>query len=328
MRERKDPEEKVFGSLSRRDFLQYCGGLAAVLTLPGCGKQPETSAEDVMRTLARAATSGKPPVIWLEGQDCAGCSIAFLNLEEPSIGDVLLKSISLRYHETVMAASGKISEAALAETMTAGGYILVVEGSVPAADDRFCTVGGRPFREILDSCAKNAGLILAVGACASFGGLPGASPSQGKGVSEYVTNKPLINLPMCPAHPEHVLATIVYYLQNQKAPALDGSKRPTMFYGSTVHSQCERRRFFTQQKFLADWNDPAQASYCLYQKGCRGRTTYADCPTRKFNGKVNHCIGSGSPCQGCAEPSFYRNEEPLFAERELPPEEAREWGVA
>ncbi len=317
-----DGEKSVLGSVSRRDFLYYCGGLAGSLALVGCGgddegagkageKKKGPSAEKVAETLEKAA--GKPPVIWLEGQDCAGCSISFLNAEDPPIAEILLDKISLRYHEAVMAASGHVSEKALESTLAEGGYILVVEGSIPGADDRFCTVGGKPFEKSVVECAEKAGAIVALGACATYGGIPGATPSRGMGVGQVVKDKPVINLPMCPAHHDHLVQTLVYHLENEKAPPLDDHGRPKMFYAKTVHDQCERKKHYDEGNYLQDWNDPKQAEWCLAEKGCKGVETYSDCPTRKYNGGVNYCIECGSPCQGCAEPTFYEKHSPLYA---------------
>lgn len=274
---------------------------------------PAPTQAQVAETLRHAAL--KPPVVWLEGQDCAGCSISFLNAEQPSIADVILDGISLRYHESVMAASGHIAETALQEAVKAGGYVLVVEGAIPSADDRFCMVGGRPFREVVEECAKGAAAIIAAGACAAYGGIPGATPSKGQGVTTYVKDKPVINLPQCPVHHEHLLATIVHVLEREDAPELDTHGRPLMFFSKTVHDQCERKAAFEAGNYLNDWNDPAQAGWCLAEKGCKGPVTYSDCPTRKYNGGVNWCVAAGAPCQGCAEPTFYEEMAPLFASR-------------
>ena len=70
----------------------------------------------VMEKVAYALSrSGKPPVIWLEGQDCAGCSVSFTGSLNPPAAEIILDKISLRYHETVMVASGHQSEEAFAE---------------------------------------------------------------------------------------------------------------------------------------------------------------------------------------------------------------------
>ncbi len=293
------------------------GALAQGCAVKG-GSRPAPSSPTqakVAETLRAAA--GKPPVVWLQGQDCAGCSVSFLNVEQPSAADVILDKISLRYHEPLMAGSGLVAERALRETVRAGGYMLVVEGAIPSADDRFCMVGGRAFREILEECAKGASTVIAAGACAAFGGIPGATPSKGRGVAAYVKNTPVVNLPQCPVHHEHLLATIVYVLEHKQVPELDTHGRPLMFFSKTVHDQCERKAAYEAGNYLNDWNNPAQAGWCLAEKGCKGPVTYSDCPTRKDNGGVNWCIAAGAPCQGCAEPTFYEEMAPLFAARTL-----------
>ena len=68
-------------------------------------------------------------MIWLELQDCAGCSEAFLRSSSPTAAEVVLDILSVDYHETIMAASGKRAEEAKQATIDAGGYLLVVEGS-------------------------------------------------------------------------------------------------------------------------------------------------------------------------------------------------------
>ena len=140
---------KPFDGLSRRDFLKFCAGAAAALGLPDL-----FTAEMIADALASAAK--KPPLIWLEGQDCAGCTISLISVENPSPASLILDKLSVRYHETIMAASGSIAEKAREETIREGGYVLVVEGSIPSADDRFCTVGGHSFREIVKASAERA----------------------------------------------------------------------------------------------------------------------------------------------------------------------------
>ncbi|MBW1742671.1 MAG: Ni,Fe-hydrogenase small subunit, partial [Deltaproteobacteria bacterium] len=56
--------------------MKYCATTAAVL-----GLSELEFATKVSEALAAAAS--KPPVIWLEGQDCAGCSISFAGSLNP-----------------------------------------------------------------------------------------------------------------------------------------------------------------------------------------------------------------------------------------------------
>ncbi|MFH1026340.1 MAG: hydrogenase small subunit, partial [Nitrospirota bacterium] len=291
--------------INRREFLKYCAATAAIFGL---------SELDFTAKVAHAleTASKKPPIIWLEGQDCAGCTISFLGVLNPPVSSIILDKLSLRYHETAMAAAGQKSEETFEETVQKGGYVLIVEGSVPSADDRFCMIGGRPFKKILEEAAKNAAAIIAVGACATYGGIPAATPSKGIGLNKALPGKAVINLPTCPVHPDHLVGTILYFLTTGKVPELDKIGRPVMYYRDLIHDNCRRRAHFDAGRFLTDWNDPKQRDWCLFQKGCKGPITYSDCPVRRWNDGINFCIDCGAVCMGCAEPGFYAEMTPLY----------------
>jgi hydrogenase small subunit len=297
---------KSFDGLSRRDFIKLCGGVTAAV-----GLAELFPIEKVAQALEAAVK--KPPVIWLEGQDCAGCTISLISVEDPTPASLILDKISLRYHESVMAASGYLAEQAREDAIKEGGYVLIVEGSIPSADDRFCMVGGKPFKETVQETAQKAAVIIGVGACSAFGGIPRGTPSQGLPVSKVVPGKTVINLSTCPVHMDHLVGTLVYYLVTHKAPPLDKLNRPLMYYGESVHDNCRRRAHFDNEEFLKDWNDPKQRDWCLLEKGCKGPETYSDCPIRRWNNGINFCIDAGAPCQGCSEPGFYAEHSPLYA---------------
>jgi len=308
---RKLVEELKLHGVSRRDFLKYCAATAAVLGL---------SELEFTTKVAHAmeAASKKPAVIWLEGQDCAGCTISFTQILNPPAASIILDKISLRYHETAMAAAGHQAEKVYHDTVKEGGYLLIVEGSVPSADDRFCMVGGRPFREIVEEAAKKAVGIIAVGACATYGGIPAATPSKGIGLNKALPGKAVINLPTCPVHPDHLAGTVLYFLTTGKIPELDKIGRPVMYFRELIHDNCRRRGHFDAGRFLTDWNDPAQKDWCMLQKGCKGPMTNSDCPVRRWNDGINFCIDCGAVCMGCAEPGFYAQMSPLYsAESEI-----------
>jgi len=232
-----------------------------------------------------------------------------------------------------MAASGYHSEDALEATIAEGGYILVIEGSIPLAEDGlYCTVGGKTFRDIVHDAAANAAAIVPVGSCATFGGIPGAGPTDAVGYLFRGTKKhhyyddvtgdtPVINLPTCPLHPERLVAVIVHYLTFGTVPPLDDFNRPIAFYGTLQHENCERRGHFDAGRFLTDWGNPDQQGWCLYLKGCRGPWAYQDCWKRLWNNRTSYCIASNTPCIGCSEPEFYETFSPLYERRfevELP----------
>ncbi|MFC1852484.1 hydrogenase small subunit [candidate division CSSED10-310 bacterium] len=300
----KVSEKFVEDGVSRRDFMKFCATAATLAGLVEVG---------MVQRVAEAVTSAatKPPVIWLEGQDCAGCSISVTNSLNPPIASIILDKISLRYHEALMVASGSMAEKVRQETIAQGGHVLIVEGSIPTADDRYCMVGGHPFSKIVKESAEKASAIIAIGACASFGGIPAATPTKGIGVGEFL-NKPVVNLPTCPVHTDHFVGALIYLLVKGAAPPLDKLGRPMLYYSQLIHDNCRRRAFFDEEKFLTDWNDPQQQEWCLFEKGCKGPDTYSDCPIRRWNDGVNFCLDCGAPCQGCSEPTFYEKNSPLY----------------
>jgi len=294
---------------TRREFLQVATASLALLGLS------QALTPKVVKALEES--SGKPSVVWLHGQECTGCSESFVNSLDPTAAAIILDTISLRYHETLMAASGYHAEEALEDAISEKGYLLVIEGAIPLAEDGlYCSIGGRTFKDIVRESAKNAAAIICVGSCASYGGFPAAGPTDAVGYLYQGTNKhhefddvtgdkPVVNLPTCPMHPERLVAVIVYFLTYGGVPELDDFQRPLAFYGESQHDNCERRGQFEAGHFLTDWGDPSQAGYCLYLKGCKGPWSKQDCWKRGWNGTITYCIAVNPPCIGCIEPEFY-----------------------
>lgn len=296
--------------IDRRDFLKYCAATAALFGL---------SEFEFTTKVAHAVESAskKPAVVWIEGQACAGCTISLTQSLYPPAASIVLDKISLRYHGTVMAAAGYLAEEALDATIKQGGYILIVEGSIPSADDRFWTDAGKPGREIFEAAARKANAILAVGACGSFGGIPRATPSKGIPVSQALKNadinKPVVNISTCPVHPDHLVGTVLYVIVTGKIPELDSKGRPAVYFGEvTMHDNCRRRAHFDAGEFLKDWNDPKQKNWCMLEKGCKGPSSYIDCTVRRWNDGISFCLDCSGVCQACGEPIFYDKVTPLY----------------
>lgn len=302
--------------VSRRDFMKLMAATTAALGLP----------ELMVPKTASAVTDAldKPPVVWLHGMDCTGCSTSCLSSLNPTPGEIVLDMLSIRYHETIMAASGHDAEKALEETIHDGNFILVVEGSCPSKKefDSHCIIGGRPFRETLIEAGKAAQAVIAVGSCACEGaGIPGDCDISAAGAGEVLkaagVNTPVINLPCCPVKPNTLIGTIVYYLAYNQAPELDDQGRPKMFYGNLLHDNCPRRGQFENGNFLVDWNDPKQKDYCLLLRGCKGPATFTDCAQVWWNDNTNFCLNAGSPCSGCSEKTFYDGFSPLYTKQDM-----------
>jgi hydrogenase small subunit len=305
--------------VSRRDFLKYAGvvagglGMWAANPFPASGLVGFEEAGPALMAQVVAALETKPrlPIIWLEFQDCAGCTEALTRSQSPSLIDLVLNKISIDYHETLFAAAGFQAEASRDEAIEKyyGQYVLVVEGSIPVADDGvYCTIGGRTATDLLEEAATGAAAIISVGNCAAYGGLPKAkpNPTDAKGVWEIITDKTVVNIPGCPAIPEATTGTIAHFLVFGTLPELDHLNRPVTFYGTTIHDRCLRRPFYDAGKFAKSFDDEgAKKGYCLYKLGCKGPTTYNACATIKWDAGLSFPIQSGHPCLGCSEPNFW-----------------------
>jgi hydrogenase small subunit len=299
--------------VSRRAFLKFSAAMATALALPA------SYAPAIAKALA---ASPRVPVIWLEGQDCAGNTEAFLRASHPTVAELVLDTLSVDYHETIMAAAGTAAESAREATVAAfpGGYLVVVEGSIPIADDGvYCTVGGRTFRSVVEDVCSKALAVISVGTCAFDGGLPAAvgGPTGAAGVSAIVQGPPVINLPGCPLNVQNLTATIVHYLTFKEWPARDTYGRPLFAYGQLIHDQCERRAHFEQGEYVLAWGDEgARKGWCLYKMGCKGPETFANCPTARFNDRTSWPVKVGAPCIGCTMPAFWDRMSPFY--RRLP----------
>jgi len=296
--------------ISRRDFLGFCTSMAAVLGLP------DTATNAIAAAVENEA---RPILIWLEFQDCAGNTESFLRATHPTVADLILDSISLNYHETLMAAAGSQAESVRQQTVrdNAGKYIAVVEGSIPnGADGGYCTIGGRSALDIAREVCGGAAATIAVGTCAAFGGIPAAAPNPtgALSVADAVPGvKNLINMSACPANAENITALIVYYMTLKQWPPLDQYRRPLFAYGKTIHDNCERRAHFDAGQFVEAWGDEAHRhGQCLYKMGCKGPATSQNCPVVKWNEGTNWPIGCGHPCLGCAEPNFWDTMTPFY----------------
>jgi hydrogenase small subunit len=295
-------EEVVQAGISRRDFIRYSTILGGILGLQHW---------QIGGVIAALQTKSRVPVLWLEFQDCAGCSEALTRTLSPTLVNLVLNKISIEYHETLTAAAGIQAEQNKHEIMKnyGGRYVLVVEGSIPTGDAGvYCAIGGRSAVDLLKEAAANAGAIIATGNCATFGGIPKAkpNPTQAKGVWEIITDKPVVNIAGCPAIPEVFTGTLVNYLVFGSLPKLDRLNRPKTFYGQTIHDRCLRRPFYEAGKFALSFDDEgARQGYCLYKLGCKGPTTYNACAAMKWSAGLSFPIQSGHPCLGCSEPNFW-----------------------
>ena len=286
--------------VDRRDFIRVC-----TMALAAVG-MPYAAAAKVAKTIA--AKKLKPSVIWLHFQECTGCTESLLRTSHPALGELILDLVSLDYHETLFAAAGHQAEAALEKAMkeNAGKYVLVIEGAIPTKDNGiYCQIGGRTAIDIARECADRAGAIIAIGSCASWGGIPSADPNPtgATGAASVLKGKTVVSIPGCPANPYNLLGTVLQFATYGTLPALDEKNRPKFAYARTIHEHCPRRAHFDAGRFAERYGDDGhRQGYCLYKLGCKGPSTHANCSTLHF-GEVDDAwpIGIGHPCYGCTE---------------------------
>lgn len=297
--------------IKRRHFLQSATAVAAALGLNASGLLK------LQKAFGLESADGGLPVVWLQGQSCGGCSISMLNSYfYMDIGDLLLNVVDMEFHPNVMAGCGNLSIAAAERAYRNGGYVLVVEGSIPmAADGDYCHLWpGLTALKGVERFAKRAAHIMAVGACASFGGMVSGqpNPTDAQGLESEYNGKTVIKIPGCPVHPDWVVGTIAYMLENEEPPPLDFHGRPEMFFQRSVHEICPYNT--NPRNFVQNLSEVG----CLEDLGCKGPRTMADCPTRQWNGGgtgevgINWCIGAGAPCFGCTEPDWPDGKSPFY----------------
>lgn len=303
--------------MTRREFFGTGTGAVTALSfslvrIPGLTQ---------MCAAAESDTVAEIPVIWTATGSCTGCSVSLLNSASPSIQELLLdqvlpgKHLSLAFHTTVMAAAGELAGKTITRVAreSKGGYILVVDGATATADEgRYCIVGevdGRPITgyEQVRDLGRDAMAVLAVGTCASFGGIPAADPNPTgcTSIQEIFTREgietPVVNIPGCPPHPDWIVGTIAtILLAGLEAVEVDQHGRPTAFFGMCIHDNCQYRGHYDRGEFAEHFGEHG----CLLKLGCKGPITHADCPVRKFNDGTNWCVQAGHPCIGCVEPEF------------------------
>ncbi len=290
MNQEQDSSSGTF--ISRRDFIKFSGIVAGLL-----GINPNLVADILI-------SGTRPPILWLHFSECTGCTESVLRTAGPWFDELILNSVSLDYHETLMVSSGHTAETIRDQVVVQypGEFICVVEGAIPTAENGlFGKIGDRTMLSIAEEIIPQAKVVICCGTCSAFGGLPAAEPNPtgAKGVRCAIPglNTPLINVPGCPPNPVNLVAVIVDYLLNNTLPPLDRSLRPLFAYGRKIHKLCPYR---------------PSSSRCKKTEGCKGQWTFGNCPTVKFNDGISFPMEAGHPCIGCVSANFWDNNTPFY----------------
>ncbi len=276
-------------------------------------------------------------IVWLQGATDNGCLISFLNAQQPGVYDAIEKlGVNIGYQNTLSPQSGpKLLEVLKSyENSDKDIDVLIIEGSVPRGPNGTggaCLIGSKTFKDWLEVLAPKAQYIIALGTCASFGGIPAAPPNPtdctgvqwhkkefGGFLGKDFKSKaglPVVNISGCPAHPDWVIQTLVALLLGKNVE-LDKYNRPKDFYSEdiTVHDGCPRNEYYSFKLAAEKFGDKG----CLYfNLGCAGPHTHSDCNKRLWN-RQSSLTRYGMPCHGCTRPDFPEGIWPFFKRRDLP----------
>ena len=275
-------------------------------------------------------------LLWLQSAGCGGCTMSLLCAENPNVYDLLDGAgIELLWHPTLSEATGAPVRALL-EDIEAGRTaldILCIEGSIlrgPGGTGRFQMLSGtgRSMLDWVQSLAPLARHVVAVGTCATYGGVTsaGENPADAVGVQYDGAHPggalaagftargglPVINVAGCPTHPDWVTETLLLLAAGAlDAGGLDALARPRFYADHLVHHGCSKNEFYEYKASAVGLSDMG----CLMEHlGCVGTQAVGDCNIRGWNGEGS-CTNAGYPCINCTAPEF---EEPGHGFTETP----------
>lgn len=273
-------------------------------------------------------------IVWLTAGGCDGCTLATLGASEPSLEDLLLGEVPHLpvvhlVHPAVTVPSDDAPEtaedyAALLKQMAGGvrPFILVVEGSVfdetRADGGYFSRLGEEETATIsrwVEQLAPRAHAVVAVGSCASWGGVFGAngSPTGAIGVEALLgrdflsrSGLPIINIPGCAPSGETVIETLIcllLHLAGLVPLELDDERRPRWLYHQLAPVMAPR----------VAWNSEEIAV------GSSRPDIMVGCPVphQGWMRGLGGCASVGGACIGCTARQFADHVLPLvrFAQR-------------
>jgi hydrogenase small subunit len=299
-------------------------------------------------------------VFWLAGMSCDGCSVAVTGATNPSVEDLLAGRIpglprAVLHHPVLSVAAGAEFIGAFKDAAngTLGApYVVVLEGSVP--DDQALpedggyysamgaggfdpeTKGNQPNRmtDWLVKLCPGAAASIAIGTCATWGGIPAAAGNVTGSMSlmdflgkDYTSTLgvPVVNIPGCSPVGDNfteVVAGVLMFLQGiGPLPEFDELGRPAWQFGETVHRHCVRAGYYEEGVFAKLPGDQE----CLVDIGCWGPVVQCNITER---GAINHmggCMVAGGACIGCTMPGFPDKFSPFY---KAPPGSAVSGGIA
>jgi hydrogenase small subunit len=212
----------------------------------------------------------------------------------------------------------------LAEEGKLDPFILVIEGSIPdegnKAEGYWAAFGankitGQPIttNEWIDRLAPKAWGVMAVGTCATYGGIHAmeGNPTGAMGLADYLgwdwkskAGIPIVCVPGCPVLPDNLMETLLYLLYQSAGLSpmipLDDKLRPTWLFSETVHEGCDRGGYYEQAEFAENYG----SRQCIVKLGCWGPVVQCNVGKRSWMAGVGGCPNVGGICIGCTMPGF------------------------
>ncbi|KAK3604858.1 hypothetical protein CHS0354_000520 [Potamilus streckersoni] len=261
--------------------------------------------------------------VWLQGGACSGNTMSFLNAQEPTVVELIVDfGINILWHPTVGLEIGD-QVGNLLNSCVAGKTpldIFVFEGTVVEGPNKSGTMNyfaDRPMKDWVKDLAGVAQFVVAIGDCATYGGIPAVPPNpsestgmqflkkkKGGFLGEHFKAKsglPVINIPGCPAHPDWITQILVAIATGRAGDILiDEYHRPKTFFSTYVQSGCTKVNSFANK---IEGGFGKRGGCLFYEVGCRGPMTKASCNNILWN-RWSSKTRSNHPCLGCTEPGF------------------------
>jgi hydrogenase small subunit len=224
-------------------------------------------------------------VIWMTtGLSCDGDSVAMTSATNPSLEDIVRGIIPgmprVVVHNPVLAYENGADFMKAwwqAERGELDPFVLIVEGSIPNeeidGEGHWAAMGvdpetGQPIttNEWVDRLAPKAAAVVAVGTCATYGGIPAMknNPTGAMGLPDYLgwswkskAGIPIVCIPGCPAQPDNTTETLLYLVLQLGGLApmipLDEALRPKWLFERTVREGCNRGGFSEMGNFATEY---------------------------------------------------------------------------
>jgi hydrogenase small subunit len=288
----------------------------------------------------------KVHLFWFAGMSCDGCTVSVTGAQAPALEGLLLGAQPglpriILHHPVVNIESGPNYTKAAVEAIKGeldSPYVIVLEGSI--ADETISHAyggywaghGEEPWtpdgkertvtaEEWIARLAPGAAAAIAIGTCATWGGIPSSTgnPTGAMSLMDFLGRDyrsafgvPVVNVPGCAPVGDNfteTAAALLYFLQGfGPLPEFDELGRPAWLFGETVHRHCVRGAYYEEGTFAKEFGDPE----CLVEIGCWGPVVNCNITSR---GAINHaggCMNSGGACIGCTMPGFPDKFTPFY----------------